>query len=144
MPATGSAYPEFAATLANEEVDLTADTLKVMLLASYTYAATHKYVSDVKAAGTESTSGVYTAGGATLGSVAFTRSGNVYTLDAADVSFDASTGTDAAFAVIYDSTPGSDATNPVIGYIDLDGSGGTLSVLGLTWNASGILTVTAS
>lgn len=144
MAATGSAFPMVSDSLAQKKIDIDSDTLKVMLLASYTYAATHQYVSAVKAAGTEATSGVYSAGGATLSSVTWTRSGSVYTLDAADVVFDATTGTNAAYAVIYDSTPGSDATNPVIGYINLDGAGGTVSVKGINWDASGILTVTAS
>ncbi len=79
-----------------------------------------------------------------LASVTFTRSGAVYTMDAADTVVHASTGTNAVAAVIYCSTPGSDATNPVLGYINCDGAGGTVSVLGFTWNASGVLTFTAS
>lgn len=142
MAATGKAYPMLADSLAQKKIDFDSDALKVMLMASYTYAATHQYVSAVKAAGTESTDADYTAGGVALASVTWTRSGDVYTLDAADVSW-AST-VDAAYAVIYDSTPGTDATNPVIGYINLDGSGGTVAVPGIAWNSSGILTVTAS
>lgn len=144
MAATGKVFPMFADSLGQKKVDIDTDTLKVMLLSAYTYAATHQYVSQVKAAGTEATSGVYTAGGATLTSVTWTRTGDVYTLDAADVSWDASVGTNAAFAVIYDSTPGTDATNPVIGYVNLDGAGGTVSTKGITWNAAGIFTHTAS
>lgn len=144
MAASGNAFPMASNSLAQKRVDLDSDTLKVMLLSTYTYAATHEFVSNVKAAGSEATSAVYTAGGATLGSVTWTRSGNVYTLDAADVVWDASTGTNAVAAVVYDATPGSDATNPVLGYINLDGAGGTVSVKGITWNASGILTLTAS
>lgn len=144
MAATGKAYPMLHDSLAQKKIDFDSDTLKVMLLSAYTYAATHQYVADVKAAGTESTSAVYTAGGVALTSVTWSRSGDVYTLDAADVTFHASTGTDAKYAVIYDSTPGTDATNPVIGYVNLDGAAGTLSVLGITWNASGILTQTAA
>jgi len=142
MAATGKAYPMLADSLAQKKIDIDSDTLKVMLMASYTYAATHQYVAAVKAAGTESTDADYTAGGATLASVTWTRSGDVYTLVAADVTW-AST-VDAAFAVIYDSTPGTDATNPVIGYINLDGAGGTVAVPGIAWNSAGILTVTAS
>ena len=144
MAASGKAFPKLHDSLAQKKVDFDTDALKVMLLSAYTYAATHQYVSDVKGAGTESTSAVYTAGGVALTSVTWTQSGDVYTLDAADTVFHASTGTDAKYAVIYDSTPGTDATNPVIGYINLDGAAGTVSVLGITWNASGILTQTAA
>ena len=149
MAATGKAYPMLADSLAQKKVDIDSDTLKVMLMSAYTYAATHQYVAAVKAAGTESSGTGYTAGGATLGSVTWTRSGDVYTLDAADTSWNATGGSLAAkYAVIYDSTPGSDATNPVIGYVNLDGAAGTLTAtdanFSIAWNASGILTVTAS
>ncbi len=144
MAATGTAFPMLAKSLSDGLLDLDTDTFKVMLLSAYTYSAAHQFVSDVKAAGTESTSGVYTAGGNTLASVTFNRTTNVYTMDAADTSIHGSTGTNAVAGVIYCSTPGSDATNPVLGYINLDGAGGTVSVLGFTWNASGILTFTAS
>jgi hypothetical protein len=81
--------------------------------------------------------------------VTWTRSGDVYTLDAADTAWNAAGGSLAgAFAIIYDSTPASDATRPLIGYVNLDGSGGTLTATDanftIAWNASGILTVTAS
>lgn len=144
MPATGNAYPMLPKSLSDKLIDLDSDTLGVMLMSAYTYSAAHQFVSDVKAAGTEATSGVYTAGGPSLTGVTFTRSGNVYTLDAADVSIHASTGTNAVAAVIYDKTPATDATRPVVGYINLDGAGGTVSVLGFTWNAAGILTFTAA
>ena len=144
MAATGKVFPMFADSLAQKKVDIDSDTLKVALFSAYTYAATHQYMTAVKAAGTESSSAVYTAGGATLTSVTWTRSGDVYTLDAADITWDATVGTNAAFAVIYDSTPGSDATNPVIGYVNLDGAGGIVSTKGITWNASGIVAHTAA
>ena len=74
------------------------------------------------------------------GSVTWTQKGRgnaVYVLDAADVSW-AST-VDAAFAVVYDSTPGSDATRPVIGLINLDGAGGTVATPGIAWPLPGIV-----
>lgn len=64
--------------------------------------------------------------------------------DAADVSWASSTIT-ARTVVIYDSTPATDATRPLIGYItldaDLSSSGGPWSV---TWDAGGIFVFTAS
>lgn len=149
MAATGALYPMVFDSAFQKKIDIDTDTLKVMLLSAYTYAATHQYVSNVKAAGTEASGTGYTAGGATLTSVTWTRSGNVYTFDAADVAWNAATGSlAAAYAVVYDSTPGTDATNPVIGYINLNGSGGTLTATDanftLVLNASGLLTFTAS
>ena len=142
MAATGTTYPMFAKSLADKLVDLDSDTLKVMLLSAYTYADTHQFLSQVKAAGTEASDPDYTAGGVTLGSVTWTRSGAVWKLDAADVSF-AST-VDAVAAVVFDDTPATDATKPVISYINLDGSGGTVAVPGIAWNSGGILTATAA
>ncbi len=149
MAATHTVFPMLSESLANEEININADTIKVMLLSAYTYAATHQYVSDVTGAGTETTGTGYTAGGATLGSVTWTRSGAVYTFDAADTSWDASGGSlTAKYALVYDSTPGSAATNPVISYVNLDGAAGdvtaTDATFTLTWNASGILTSTTS
>jgi hypothetical protein len=149
MSATAKAYPMLAASLADELIDINSDTLKVALFSAYTYAATHQFLSDALGAGTQSSGTGYTSGGATLGSVTWTRSGDVYTLDAADTAWSAAGGSLAAkYAIIYDSTPGSDATRPLIGYVNLDGSAGTLTATDasftLTWNASGILTVTAA
>ena len=149
MPASGKLYPMVFDSAFQKKIDIDSDTLKVMLLSAYTYADTHQYVSNVKAAGTEASGTGYTAGGATLSSVTWSRSGLVYTLDAADPSWTTTGGSlAAAWAVIYDSTPGTDATNPVIGYINLDGSGGTLTssngTFTITINASGIATFTAA
>lgn len=149
MAATGKAYPMLAQNLGQKLIDIDSDTLKVALMSAYTYAATHQYWADVLAAGTQSSGTGYTSGGATLGSVTWSRSGDVYTLDAADTSWNAAGGSLAAkYAVIYDSTPASDATRPLIGYVNLDGAAGTLTATDanftITWSASGILTVTAS
>lgn len=149
MAATGKAYPMLAKSLADKLVDLDSDTHKVMLLSAYTYAATHQFLSDVKAAGTEASGTGYTAGGATLSSVTWTRSGDVYTFDAADTSWSATGGSLAGkYVVIYDSTPATDATRPVIGYVNLDGAGGTLTATDanftVAWASGGILTVTAT
>jgi hypothetical protein len=132
-----------------KKVDLDGDTLKVMLLADYTPADTHQYLSQVKAAGTEAVGTGYTAGGKTLTGVTWTRTGKTWTLDCADVSWDTTDGSlDAAWAVVYDSTPGTDATNPVIGWVNLDGAGGTVSssngTFSLLMNAAGLLTFTAN
>jgi hypothetical protein len=142
VAATGKAFPMLPKSLSDGLLDFDTDTFKVMLLSAYTYNASHQFVDDVLAAGTESSSGVYAAGGETLASVTFARTGDVYKFDAADLVVDASTGTDAVAAVVYCSTPGTDATNPVVGYINLDG-GNTVAVLGFTWHSTGILTFTA-
>jgi len=138
-------YSLFLKSLANKEITLSSDTLKVMLCTS-TYTPdqdAHQYKSSV----TNEVSGTgYTATGASLASVtwSYNTSTNVYTLDAADTSWTSSTIT-ARYAVIYDSTPATDATRPLIAYVDFGAdvisSAGTFTI---TWDATGIVTFTVA
>jgi len=147
---TAHTYTKFADALGQKTVDIDSDTIKVMLLSAYTVGSTQdtaKFVSDVLAVATEASGTGYTAGGATLGTVSWSASGHVYTLDfSVDPSWNASGGSlAAAYALFYDSTPGSNATNPVICYWDLGGTQtATNATFTLTLSASGLLTVTGS
>lgn len=141
--ATITMYGNFANALGQKLIDLDSDTIKVALTtSSYTpNKDTHDFFNDV----TNEVSGTgYTAGGATLGSVTWTyNSGtDTWTFDAADTTWATSTIT-ARYAVIYDSTPGTAATNPLIAYVDFvtdqTSSGAAFT---LTWSGSGIFTVT--
>lgn len=136
-------YGGFLEAMANKEIDLGSDTLKVMLCtSSYTpNQDTHNYKDDIT---NEVTGTGYTAGGATIGSVTVSYSGgtNTLTFDAADTTWANSTIT-ARYAIIYDDTPATAATKPLIAYIDLDSDRtSTASEFKLTWNASGIITWT--
>ena len=149
MAVTSHTYTKFAATLGAKGANLTSDTLKVMLLSAYTVGTTQdtaQYVADVKAVATETTGTGYSAGGATLTSVTYTESGHVYTLTCANPSWSATGGSlAAAYALFYDSTPGTDATNPVLCYWDLGGTQtATNAAFTLMINASGLLIVTGS
>lgn len=145
MAVSAKVYGLAQKSLANKEIDWDTDTIKVMLCTS-TYTPdqdTHQYKSSV----TNEVSGTgYTAGGATLTSCTstYTSGTNVQMLDAADVSWTSSTIT-ARYAVIYDSSPATDATRPLIAYVDFGAdvvsSGGTFSI---TWDAAGIVTLTAA
>lgn len=145
MAVTALVYGGFLQSLANKEVDLDSDVLKIMLCTSaYTpNQDTHRYKSSVtgEVAGTG-----YVSGGNTLGSVAvtYTAGTNTLTLDAADTSWANSTIT-ARYAVIYDSTPATDATRPLIAYIDfgadVSSSGAAFNI---TFDAAGIVTLTAA
>lgn len=121
-----------------------------MLLSAYTVGSTQdtaQYVSDVKAVATEASGTGYSAGGATLATVSWSASGHAYTLDfSTDPTWNAGGGSlAAAYALFYDATPGSDATNPVICYWDFGGTiTATNATFTLTLNASGVLTVTGS
>jgi hypothetical protein len=138
---TALLYGSAPAKFANKEIDWDSDTIKVSLHTS-TYTPdqdTHDYFNDA----TNEASGTgYTAGGATLGTktVGYTAGTNITKFDAADTSWASSTIT-ARYAVIYDSTPGTAATNPLIGYVDfgadMSSNNGTFQI---TWDANGIFT----
>lgn len=136
-------FGQFWLSLANKELDLDTDTLKVMLCTSaYTPDRdTHRYKSSVT---NEVTGTGYTAGGATLQNVtvSYNAAADALVLDADDVSWASSTLT-ARHAVLYDDTP---ATNkPLIGYVTFESDiSSTSAPFQILWNASGVLRLTAS
>jgi hypothetical protein len=145
MAVSAKVYGGFLLSLVNKEINLNSDTLKVMLCTS-TYTPdqdTHRYKSSI----TNEVSGTgYTTTGATLASVvvSYTGATNVLMLDAADTTWTTSTIT-ARYAVVYDSTPATDATRPLICYVDFGAD--VVSTAGsftITWDAAGIATVTAA
>jgi len=142
MAVTAHVYGQAPVKMLNKEIDYDTDTIKVMLCTSaYTPAqATHAYKSSVT---NEVTGTGYTAGGATLASKTISSTSEVTTLDAADVTWSSSTIT-ARYAVVYDST-GTDSTSALICYVDFGAdvvsSGGNFVI---TWDAAGIVTITAS
>lgn len=144
MAVTAHAYPQFMQKLATKSVNLSSDTLKALLMASYTAANTHTTMADVKGAGTEATGTAYTAGGQTLTGVTITTTGTTTTLTAANPTWANSTIT-AAYAVFYDGTGGTDATNFPFVYWDFGGSQSSSNgSFTLTINASGIWQVTST
>lgn len=125
------------------DIDWLNDTIKVMLTTS-TYVPdldVHDFKDDVT---NEVTGTGYTAGGATLASktITYTAATNVVKLDAADATWPSSTIT-ARVAVVYDDTPATAATKPLVCYqksdADISTTSGTFTI---TWNASGIFTIT--
>lgn len=145
MAITAKYYGKFFASLFNKQVDIDSDVIKVMLCSSsYTPDQdTHQYKSSVT---NEITGTGYTAGGNTLGSVtiSYNDATNKLTVDAEDVSWPSSTFT-ARYAVIYDSSPGSDATRPLICYVDFGESiTVTAGIFSITWDAAGIASVTVA
>lgn len=139
-------YGSFFAKTLNKEINYSADAIKVMLLTS-AYTANqnvHAYVSDVVA--NEVTGTGYTAGGATLATKTVTYDGvtRVTILDADDVTWPTSTIT-ARYAVVYDSTPATNATRPLIGYVDFTSDqSSTAGNFTITWDATGIARLTVA
>lgn len=130
----------------NKEIDLDSDTIKVALLTSaFTpNQDTQDYFDDV--ATNEVTGTGYTSGGATLASksVSYNASTNEFTFDADDVTWASSTIT-ARYAVIYDATPATNATRPLIGYVDFTSDqSSTNGNFTVTWDATGIFKFTVA
>lgn len=134
-------YNSFFEDLANNDIDLGADTFKLMLVTSaYTPDAdAHDFRDDV----TNEVMGTgYTAGGATLANVSVTQdnTNDLAKWDADDVTWADSTIT-ARGAVLYKST-GNATTDRLVKYFDFGSdqisSGAAFTV---QFNASGILTI---
>ena len=105
--------------------DIDGHTLK---LALYTSSATLGPTTTAFSTTNESSGTNYTSGGATISNVAVSLSGTVAFVDFDDVSFSSATISDAAGALIYNSS----ASNRAIAVLDFGGtksvSGGTLTV----------------
>jgi hypothetical protein len=146
MAVTAKMYGLCFKSAFNKEIDLDSDTIKVMLCtSSYTPDQdTHQYKSSVT---NEITGTGYTAGGVTLGSpaVAYNTGTNVFNLDGADASWTTATFSGVRYAVVYDSTPGTDATRPLISYVDFGADQAvTAGTFTIVWDSTGIVTVTVS
>jgi len=139
-------FEEFAEQIGEEQHNFASDVLKLGIvdntLTPLANIATPTW-SDYSA-NEVSTAGNYTANGETVGSITFTEAAGVATLDGADVviSQDGSGFTDAYWAILYNDTNGTDMA---IAFVELDGpvseQDGDVTI---SWNASGILTVTVS
>jgi len=130
-------YNRFKANLMNKEVDLEADTIKVMLLDNnHSFVATHNQKSEIVANEISGTG--YTAGGAEITNKSVTQ-GSTTKWDGDDVEW--TTATFSAYhAVIYDDTLTND---DLIASIDFGGeksvSAGTFKI---QWHENGIVTLT--
>jgi hypothetical protein len=139
-------YGQFLSQALNKEIDWDTDTIKVALLTNaYTPDQdAHNYLDDVVANEVSGTG--YTAGGNTLANKtnAYNSGTNVIVLDADDTTWSSSTIT-ARYAVIYDATPATNATRPLIGYVDFgsdqSSSNGNFTI---TWDATGIVRITVA
>lgn len=145
MAVTAKLYGKFFTALADKTIDLNSDSLKVALAtSSYTPDQdNHDFFNDIT---NEVTGTGYTAGGAAIGSPTFSYTGasNTFAWDGNDVSWSTSTIT-ARYAIIYDTTPGSSSTNPLIAYVDFGADVSTTAgTFTITWDAAGIFTIVVS
>jgi len=127
-------------------IDFENDTIKVALCSS-SYSVDQDADDFFDSVTNElAAAGGYTSGGETIAncSLTYTAGTNVIKLDGDDVTWSAFTNT-FRYAVIYDSTPGSAATNPLIAYVDFgEDVGATGTDYTIEWNAGGIATSTAA
>lgn len=145
MAVIGKLYGRVFTSLWNKEIDFDTDVIKVALttVAHTPDQDAHDYFDDITG---EVVGTGYTAGGATLGSktVTYTTGTNKHVLDGADTQWAASTIT-ARNAHVYDSSPATNATRPLIGYqqsdADISSSGGNFDIV---WNAAGIVEITVA
>lgn len=130
--------------IANAAVDWDTDTIKASLhTATYTpNQSTDNFFDDCT--NELATASGYTAGGITLASKTRATSALVTTLDAADITWNFSGSVTFRYLVIRKARGGAASADEVIGYGDF-GSNQTVSTdFTVTWNASGIFTVTSS
>lgn len=129
-------YNRFKANLMNKEIDLEADTVKVMLLNnSHSFDATHNTLSQVSA--NQITGTGYTAGGATLSGKAVTQAATTK-WDATDPEWTTASFT-AYHAVIYDDTM---ANDDLILSLDFGGAQTiTAATFKIAFDAAGIVTL---
>lgn len=145
MAVTAKLYGLVFSAAFNKEIDIVDDDIKCMLTTS-TYTPdqdVHDYKNDV----TNEVSGTgYTAGGVSLTgkTVTYTAGTNIWMFDANDAVWTTATIT-ARTAVVYDNTPATDATRPLIGYqqesADIVSTAGTFTV---QWAAGGLVSITVA
>lgn len=142
-------YQSFPQYAMDGTIDLNTDTFKVLLTTSaYTpNASTHTVKANVT--NELATANGYTAGGGTLTSVTWNKSGAITTFDAANFVWTASGGSigPARYAVLYKSGTANSITDPLVGYMLLDNTPADVTVtdtntLTANFNASGIFTLT--
>jgi hypothetical protein len=146
MAVSAYMFGQAIAKALNKEVSWTSDNIKVALVKdTYTPSQdTNQYWGDVVAH--EATGTGYTAGGATLASKTLTYDGatNKTKLAAANAQWPASTVT-ARYAVVYDDSPATNATKPLLGYVDFGANQSTSNTtFEIVWSASGIFEITAA
>lgn len=132
----------------NKEVNFLSDNIKVALVKD-TWVPnqdTNQYWADVTPASNEVVGTGYTAGGAALASktVSYDSTTNKTKITAANAQWPASTLT-ARYAVIYDDSPATNATKPVLGYVDFGANQSTSNTtFEIVWSTSGIFELTAA
>jgi hypothetical protein len=147
MPETAYIYGGFISKVLNKEVDWLDDDIKVALVtSSYTpLQDSHNYWSDVVSFEVANGAG-YTTGGISLSNKTSTYDTvtNTTSIDADNINWPSSSIT-ARYAVVYDNSPGTNISKPLIGYVDFgENKSSSNGDYALQWDASGIILFTIS
>jgi hypothetical protein len=146
MAVTGKWYGQSVIKAFSKEINYISDTIKVLLCTNlYTPDQdAHVHKSDIT---NEVANGNgYTSGGIALSNkiMTYNSGDNVVSLDADDIAWQDANIT-ARYAVIYDDTPATDSTKPLLGYVDFGKDYVcTDSEFRITWDSSGLLKAVAS
>ena len=123
-------------------VDLVSDTVKYQFVsdAHTPNFDTHSTETDIT---NEVTGTGYTTGGEALATKSLGVASGVLTFDAADVSLSTTTLASVEGVVIFDDTPTTPTADPLILAVDFGSTYSTTAgTFAITWNASGIFTIT--
>lgn len=120
MAVTAKMYGLALRSMLEKEIDWDTDSMKAMLCTN-SYVPdqdAHRYKSSVT---NEVTGTGYTAGGIAIPSRGFSynTATNALTLTGGNLSFGTLTVTGIRYVVFYNNTPATDATRPLLGYMDL-------------------------
>lgn len=148
MAVTAYWYGNALSAAFNKEIDFAADAIHMCLVDdTYTPSQAHNYFNDVVGDELPDAEGGYTHEGKLLATLtsAYDDGTGIFKIDATvDPVWTAATFT-ARYAIIFDNTPGTDATKPLISYIDFGANvsvtAGTFTV---TLHDDGIAKVTVT
>lgn len=136
------AYGALPLHMAGKKVDWLVDDIRVALVGvGYTpNQDTHDFWDDVVANELATASG-YTAGGIALAGKTITYDAvlNRQAFKANNVSWTFSASLSWRYAVLYDRTPATDATRPLLAYLDYGAVQTTSGVVDITWSTDGVL-----
>lgn len=138
---TKAVYPSALASFLKAEIDLDSVTLKLQLVdADYTYSAAHNFLDDVPAGALIGTA--VSLASVTVGVVA------AGVVDAADLTVTSVTAGDTVTGyVIYNDTPGTDATRNLVAFVSETAAGAAISIatdggnIDVTFPATGVFKI---
>jgi hypothetical protein len=144
MAITAKVYGLAIKSLANKEIDWDSDTIKAVLCtSSYTpNQDTHQYASSLT---NELSGGSYARQTLASKTTTYDTGSNTHTLDCGDITWTALTAADFRYMVYVDTQTASDATSPLIAYVDFGAvQTATAQDVVVTIDAAGVVSFTVA